>query len=145
MLNLTYTFKHIYTSKGEKERIYLIPCPSCKKERWIQIHQRSNSCRSCGGVKANSKRYVKSPCIYKKCLNLVTQFNKYCRTHKRLVINRYKVEARWAVHNAKLQHKPCVYCGIKKAEAHHPDHNNKLDVVWLCKPHHLKEHGGRFN
>lgn len=36
--------------------------------------------------------------------------------------------------------KPCVcWCG-KKAEAHHEDYSKPLDVVWLCKKHHMERH-----
>lgn len=34
---------------------------------------------------------------------------------------------------------PCFLCG-EKAEAHHPDYDQPLDVVWLCRPHHMQAH-----
>lgn len=27
-----------------------------------------------------------------------------------------------------------------KPEAHHPDYDRPLDVVWLCRPHHMQAH-----
>lgn len=30
---------------------------------------------------------------------------------------------------------PCIGCGAK-AEAHHPDYDKPLEVIWVCKAHH---------
>ena len=42
---------------------------------------------------------------------------------------------------------PCAICGDPKAEAHHPDYDLPLTVIWLCRPHHRAHHatvkGGR--
>lgn len=35
---------------------------------------------------------------------------------------------------------PCEVCGEPRAEAHHPDYDRPLDVVWLCRPHHKAAH-----
>jgi hypothetical protein len=38
--------------------------------------------------------------------------------------------------------KPCAVCGAV-AEAHHPDYDTPdahLNVVWLCREHHMAEH-----
>lgn len=45
-----------------------------------------------------------------------------------------------AIKSGALIKKPCVRCGNKKVEAHHTDYSKPLDVVWLCRPHHLEEH-----
>lgn len=51
--------------------------------------------------------------------------------------------AQTKVHNAirdgKLKTQPCWVCGVK-AEAHHPDYSKPLEVVWLCRPHHMQAH-----
>ena len=53
-----------------------------------------------------------------------------------------KLRARWAVKNAKrsgtLIEQPC-HCGAK-AQAHHPDYDRPLDVIWLCSIHHGEAH-----
>jgi hypothetical protein len=42
-----------------------------------------------------------------------------------------------AIRNKTLIKKPC-FCGELKSEAHHPDYSKPLDVVWLCKKHHVE-------
>lgn len=44
-----------------------------------------------------------------------------------------------ALRDGKLQKLPCLICG-HQAEAHHPDYDRPLDVVWLCPPHHKLAH-----
>jgi hypothetical protein len=44
-----------------------------------------------------------------------------------------------AVRTGKVERLPCFVCG-EKAEAHHPDYDRPLDVVWLCRPHHMQAH-----
>jgi hypothetical protein len=44
-----------------------------------------------------------------------------------------------AVRAGRLQPLPCLECGAK-AEAHHPDYDRPLDVIWLCPPHHKQTH-----
>jgi len=54
--------------------------------------------------------------------------------------NRIKRLAKDAVHNAiragKLKKLPCVICGCKTVEAHHPDYTKPLKVMWVCKKDH---------
>ena len=38
-----------------------------------------------------------------------------------------------------LEPLPCLVCG-EKAQAHHPDYDRPLDVVWLCETHHKEVH-----
>lgn len=57
--------------------------------------------------------------------------------------NKKKLAAHNAVAKAVLRGKltphPCWVCG-EKAEAHHPDYDRPLDVVWLCPEHHKQTH-----
>lgn len=55
--------------------------------------------------------------------------------------NRYASHlAVWkAIRKGELKKQPCYVCG-SVAEAHHPDYDRPLDVVWLCPPHHKQAH-----
>ena len=48
-----------------------------------------------------------------------------------------------AMQSGELIRQPCVKCGALKAEAHHPDYSKPLDVQWLCRPCHDREHHGK--
>lgn len=58
-----------------------------------------------------------------------------------------KIKARNALKNAvaygKIIRKTvCEKCESKhRVQAHHPDYSKPLDVMWLCHPCHMKEHG----
>lgn len=45
-----------------------------------------------------------------------------------------------AIQRQKLKKQPCFVCGETKVDAHHPDYSRPLDVIWLCRPHHIKLH-----
>lgn len=51
-----------------------------------------------------------------------------------------KEKVRYAVRTGKLQKLPCWTCGDEKVEAHHYDYSKPLDVVWLCRKHHVELH-----
>lgn len=42
-----------------------------------------------------------------------------------------------AIKNGKLKKEPC-FCGEIKVEAHHSDYTKPLDVIWVCKKHHVE-------
>lgn len=45
-----------------------------------------------------------------------------------------------AVRKCELIRLPCERCGKTKSEAHHPDYTKPLEVIWLCRQCHAKEH-----
>ncbi len=63
--------------------------------------------------------------------------------------NREKVKIHRKINNLirdkKLERKPCIVCGDKKSDAHHPDYSKPLEVMWLCRLHHKAEHSRLLN
>jgi hypothetical protein len=51
-----------------------------------------------------------------------------------------KQQVRSALRNGTLTKLPCFICGNEKVEGHHPDYDAPLDVVWLCRSHHMQLH-----
>lgn len=35
---------------------------------------------------------------------------------------------------------PCRVCGAEKVDAHHEDYSKPLEVMWLCRTHHMALH-----
>jgi hypothetical protein len=62
----------------------------------------------------------------------------------------YVVKPKLRAHNllhyylntGKVKRLPCEIAGCKetKTEGHHPDYNEPLTVLWLCKKHHTEVH-----
>jgi len=40
----------------------------------------------------------------------------------------------------KLQKSPCRDCLSPDSQMHHPNYDKPLEVVWLCRDCHMKEH-----
>ena len=34
----------------------------------------------------------------------------------------------------------CLFCGDPKTEGHHTDYTKPLEVIWLCRKHHVELH-----
>ena len=45
-----------------------------------------------------------------------------------------------AIRKGELARSACWYCGEPNADAHHPDYDQPLSVVWLCRKHHFQAH-----
>ena len=45
-----------------------------------------------------------------------------------------------ALRDGKITKLPCQVCGALKVEGHHPDYSKPLEVIWLCRQHHVAEH-----
>jgi hypothetical protein len=39
-----------------------------------------------------------------------------------------------------LPDKPCEICGNPKVDKHHDDYAKPLEVMWLCRRHHIQRH-----
>lgn len=45
-----------------------------------------------------------------------------------------------AKRRGRLLQTSCEVCKSNKTEAHHPDYKKPLEVMWLCRTHHLEWH-----
>lgn len=45
-----------------------------------------------------------------------------------------------AIKSGLISRQPCEICGKSPADGHHFDYSKPLDVRWLCRLHHAKEH-----
>ena len=111
-----------------------------------------NKCKTCvkADVAANYARKREQYAEYER--------KRFLRPERKLMVIKYqrnrrinspeKCFANYAVSNAirdkRLIKQPCAVCGSLKVEAHHTDYSRPLDVVWLCREHHLELHGKVF-
>lgn len=125
-------------------------------------------CKDCGLEKQNNDFYgIQGEC--KKCTQKRVQLNyrinikhyikyeknrfkdkerkinvlKYqrIRRHKYPIKNKARQDVYKSLKKGILVKKPCEVCGYLKVEAHHEDYNKPLDVIWLCRKHHLEKEG----
>lgn len=45
-----------------------------------------------------------------------------------------------AVRDGRLKRQPCHVCGASKVEGHHTHYSHYLEVIWLCRSHHVQLH-----
>ena len=43
------------------------------------------------------------------------------------------------IRDGKIKREKCIYCS-KTGEGHHPDYSKPLEVLWLCRSHHIRLH-----
>lgn len=54
--------------------------------------------------------------------------------------NRARNNLQYHVKKGNIERKPCIRCGEIKSEAHHKDYSKQLEVIWLCRKHHMELH-----
>ena len=108
-----------------------IYCKSCVKKKAAEFYQK------------NREKLIKQVISYKK-----TEKGKESRKNANRKWRRQNpqkanahVKVKKAIDKGKIIRQPCCICG-KYAEAHHEDYSKPLEVVWLCKRHHLEYHAG---
>lgn len=45
-----------------------------------------------------------------------------------------------ALNRKLIERQPCAVCGFEKVDGHHSDYSRPLDVIWLCRKHHIAVH-----
>ena len=113
------------------------PCSACN--RWLpldQYHRRNHYMR-------DGRR---SEC--KTCTRERTKTSRAGRQTSQLVAQKQAVRKRTyrAIQNGDLLPQRCGMCGSLRASAHHRRYDGEgahLDVDWLCRSCHAREHGVR--
>lgn len=127
----------------------LQPDPLADLEQWEEeLWSKPTEARKKLNKKARNKRYS---CThreqYRETNKRYYNNNKEkesVRQKKYLADNPDKYAAHLAIQRAirsgELVPQPCENCGAEKAEAHHDDYKNQLDVRWLCHGCHMAWH-----
>ena len=131
--------------KGVVEKENILVCGGCGfvgVPNWFRLDKRNNSgygsCRRCHNIAAKKYRDKKiKPKISTE------QKRRYRKNYKLKYPE--AVRAQTAVYLGKRKKKlnpmPCAVCSTTgNIQAHHPNYNNKYDVLWLCEKHHIGLH-----
>lgn len=115
-------------------------CVNCNRERW---NKNRLIRKEKGLLKVNKmtpeyhSEYIKKWTLKNK--HKILEYSKKARLN-----NPEKYKARYmlnsAVKSGVVKKEPCINCGDLKSEAHHENYNNPIDVIWVCRKHHLLIH-----
>lgn len=115
-------------------------------------------CNDCNNIRQRSyyKKYMNDPEVYEKRRTSVALYMQRKRNDPSYVAKekectviyperaRARAKLRRNVSNGKIKKLPCQICGDYQSEGHHEDYSKPLDVIWLCRTHHLEIHR-KFN
>lgn len=65
---------------------------------------------------------------------------KYHEDKKKRTLHCIRTSVNQAIRYGKVEKRPCEVCGATPAEAHHCDYTKPLEVMWLCREHHVEWH-----
>tara|TARA_R110000796_G_scaffold203024_8_gene319365 strand:+ start:1342 stop:1809 length:468 start_codon:yes stop_codon:yes gene_type:complete len=134
-------------------------CSKCKKEKSVEEFSKdasaksglSSICRACDNARNAEYRAANRESINaKQAEHDQTPAGRESQRKakaKQRAKSPEKAKARKAVSNAlkngTLVRQPCLVCGVDEGvQAHHDSYHEerRLDVRWLCAPHHLEHH-----
>lgn len=99
-------------------------------DRLAKIREEKSKCPN--EVKKRREAHKKPQ--YKKKLKEWAQRNKVKRDAHTIFNNSMRYNTR------SIERLPCSVCGDPKADAHHEDYSQPLDVIWYCRKHHAQRH-----
>lgn len=114
-------------------------CRKCKESKPIESFNRASStqdgldtrCKECNKKRLSSWRSV-TPGYNAEHVKRFRENNKEKHQAHRAVERALRV--------GRITRLKCMVCGSSDSEAHHEDYSKKLDVMWLCRQHHIEHH-----
>ena len=100
-------------------------------------------CRHCGTEHSRRHESGRPRTMCEKC---ATEYNNSYRLKYSEMSAEQKMKsnarsmANTYVRRGKLVRQPCAACNAPDAEKHHDDYSKPLEVRWLCRSCHMKEH-----
>lgn len=125
-------------------------CKDCRIEKnSLEFYGVQGECKSCTKkrVKLN---YFKNHAYYaqyekerQKNPNRRLKKIEYQRTLRKKSPEKYKARniVSSKIRAGTLKREKCVICGNIKSQAHHTDYLKPLEIIWLCRKHHMEIEG----
>jgi hypothetical protein len=114
-------------------------CPKCGSERHYRVDRHQWRCRPCANAKGRETRAK-----WDSAKRAEVSAKAVVRKRKWRAINPHQNPAHKAVQKAiksgRLTRQLCFQCGSPNTEGHHENYAKPLDVVWLCRTHHIARH-----
>lgn len=89
-----------------------------------------------------SKKHSRNHAWCLKCHN--KNMRNWRKTHPLTEVQRKKDRVRSLagvyLRKGKIKKEKCNVCNSVNSEMHHPDYSRPLEIVWLCRIHHLNLH-----
>ncbi len=117
-------------------------CITCKNQKPLSEFYKDsrykgghiNECKTC--IRERSRRNSSKP--HRKEAMRLSSLDRYYRTER--VETRARKLLNRVVAAGKIKKEPCKKCGYTKVEAHHDDYTKPLEIIWLCRRHHILLH-----
>lgn len=108
------------------------------REKYLASQRRYNQSHREERIALAKKWKIEHPELAKE--HARSQSKKYYYDSKNFIKRKARRTLREAVKYGRIKKLPCVECGDIKSEGHHKDYSKPLDVVWLCRTHHMVIH-----
>lgn len=112
-------------AKGDYE------CPSCKRSR-----------QNAGNAKRDLSAYAKARYTRPDVKDAYRQYHERKRaTDPEYAVRRAaRRKVATEIEAGRMAREACQVCSTEDADAHHDDYSRPLDVIWLCRAHHMERH-----
>ncbi len=135
-------YKHAQMKDG-----YLNKCKECTKKDTNKLRNANiEKCRAYDRGRANLPHRVDARKAYTEKKKESGEFSREKKETNDRYRKKYpqKTRARrifqYNMSKGNIKKMPCSVCGDLNSEAHHPDYDFPLSVVWLCSKHHKELH-----
>ena len=125
--------------------------PQCNKEFKVLHNRHFFCCDECKYTYHNrTEKHKETVKKYNRTEKAPARTKRFLSTEKGKIYNRGKArrqrdrhpercEARIIANKYLEKGKPCIICGLP-GERHHPNYTKPLEVIFLCKKHHMEFH-----
>ena len=111
-----------------------------------KIFKRENECKECKKRYQAKRHLITYDPIKQRQISIIKIKSGKAEESRKRLAKKYpeKFKARrrfiYAVKTGKIIRQSCERCGEKNAQGHHPDYSKPLEVMWLCRKHHMELH-----